>query len=48
MLAAEDENDAQVRREDQDNINTFSRLNARLTDVRVALERIKVRFEGRH
>ena len=34
MLAAEDENDAEVRREDQENINRFARLNARLAVVR--------------
>jgi prefoldin subunit 4 len=34
MIAPEDENNSEVRREDQDNINKFARLNARLHEVR--------------
>jgi prefoldin subunit 4 len=43
MLAAEEENEAEVRREDQDNINQFARLNARVNDVQNERERLKVR-----
>jgi hypothetical protein len=42
MLAAEEENENEVRREDQDNINQFARLNARLHEVRNERENIKV------
>jgi len=42
MLAPEDENDAEVRREDQVNINRFARLNARLHEVRQERESLKV------
>ena len=42
MLAPEDENEADVRREDQDRINQFARLNARLQDNRVEREEVKV------
>ncbi|KAL9182871.1 hypothetical protein ACHAXT_004150 [Thalassiosira profunda] len=34
ILNKEEENDAEVRREDQDQINEFGRLNARLHEVR--------------
>ena len=43
MLATEDENDAEVRREDQENINRFARLNARLATVRGQRDALKVR-----
>ena len=39
---AEEESEAEVRREDQDNINKFARLNARLHDVRDERALIKV------
>ena len=42
---AEEENDAEVRRVDQDNINKFARLNARLHEVRDEKELVKVRNE---
>ena len=42
MLASEDENDAEVRREDQENINRFARLNARLAVVRSERDALKV------
>lgn len=42
MLAAEDENDAEVRREDQENINRFARLNARLGTVRGERDSLQV------
>jgi hypothetical protein len=42
MLAPEDENDAEVRREDQIHINTFARLNARLHELRSDRESLKV------
>lgn len=45
MLSAEDENDAEVRREDQDNINRFARLNARLGIVKEERESLKVRID---
>jgi len=34
VLDPSDENDAEVRREDQDNINRFAHLNRRLTELR--------------
>lgn len=43
MLAAEDENDAEVRREDQDNINQFATLTARVDAHRSKREALKVR-----
>jgi magnesium-transporting ATPase (P-type) len=43
MIAKDDENDNEVRREDQDRINQFARLNARLQDNRSEREQIKVR-----
>lgn len=42
MLTPEEESDSDVRREDQDNINRFARLNARLHDVRRERATIKV------
>lgn len=39
----EEENDAEVRREDQENINRFARLNARLGVVREERGSLKVR-----
>mmetsp|Transcript_33012 Transcript_33012/g.79871 ORF Transcript_33012/g.79871 Transcript_33012/m.79871 type:complete len:135 (-) Transcript_33012:170-574(-) len=41
ILAKEEENDAEVRREDQDQINEFGRLNARLHEVRDEVEQLK-------
>lgn len=46
MLAPEDENDAEVRREDQIYINTFARLNARLYELRSDRESLKVRMHA--
>ena len=43
MLDNQDENDAEVRREDQENINRFARLNARLATVRNERDTLKVR-----
>jgi len=43
MLSREEENDAEVRREDQEKINTFGRLNARLYEVREECTELKVR-----
>jgi hypothetical protein len=40
---AEEESEAEVRRVDQDNINKFARLNARLHELRDERELIKVR-----
>ena len=48
MLAAEDENEAEVRREDQENINRFARLNARLAVVRSERDALKVRRADLH
>lgn len=42
ILAKEEENDAEVRREDQDKINEFGRLNARLYEVRDEISSLKV------
>jgi hypothetical protein len=42
MLAPEDENEADVRREDQDRINQFARLNARRHDNTMERDQIKV------
>jgi hypothetical protein len=39
---AEEESEAEVRRVDQDNINKFARLNARLHELRDERELIKV------
>ena len=43
ILSKEEENDAEVRREDQDAINEFGRLNARLDEVKRQIESMKVR-----
>lgn len=43
MLAREEENDNEVRREDQENINKFGRLNARLYEARDEQAALKVR-----
>eukprot|EP00591_Stephanopyxis_turris_P010324 CAMPEP_0195517474 /NCGR_PEP_ID=MMETSP0794_2-20130614/10967_1 /TAXON_ID=515487 /ORGANISM="Stephanopyxis turris, Strain CCMP 815" /LENGTH=135 /DNA_ID=CAMNT_0040646289 /DNA_START=84 /DNA_END=491 /DNA_ORIENTATION=- len=45
MLTREDENDAEVRREDQERINTFGRLNARLHEVRQERDGLKKKME---
>lgn len=45
MLAAEDESEAEVRRQDQTAINRFACLNARLHEVRREQAELKVRFE---
>lgn len=42
ILAKEEENEAEVRREDQEQINEFGRLNARLHDVRDEVDKLKV------
>lgn len=42
LLPAEEENEAEVRREDQENINRFARLNARLGVVREERDSLKV------
>ena len=44
MLEREEESEAQVRREDQDNINKFGRLNARLHELRDERNALKVSF----
>ena len=43
MLSPEEENDAEVRREDQENINKFGRLNARLHEAREERNMLEVR-----
>lgn len=43
VTPAEEEVDAEVRREDQNNINRFARLNARLHELRDERSLIKVR-----
>jgi hypothetical protein len=43
MLTREEESNAEVRHEDQENINTFGRLNARLHDCRCELAVLRVR-----
>lgn len=43
MLTRDEESEAEVRREDQENINKFGRLNARLHECRVELAMLKVR-----
>jgi hypothetical protein len=43
MLSPEEENEADVRREDQDRINQFARMNVRLQENRVEREEVKVR-----
>ena len=42
MLTREEESEAEVRREDQENINKFGRLNARLHECREELASLKV------
>ncbi len=42
MLEKEEENDAEVRREDQENINSFGRFNARLQEVKEEIHSLKV------
>lgn len=42
MLNPEEENEAEVRREDQENINKFGRLNARLHECREEVALLKV------
>jgi hypothetical protein len=42
ILAKDEENDAEVRREDQDKINEFGQLNARLHEVRGETSKLKV------
>lgn len=42
ILAKEEESDAEVRREDQDRINEFGELNARLYEVRAEVKKLKV------
>ena len=42
ILAKEEESDAEVRREDQDRINEFGELNARLYEVRSEVKKLKV------
>lgn len=44
MLEREEESEAEVRREDQDNINKFGRLNARLHELRDERNALKVRL----
>jgi hypothetical protein len=44
ILSKEEENDTEVRREDQDAINEFGRLNARLDEVKRQVESLKVRY----
>ena len=44
LLHPEEESEAEVRREDQENINKFARLNARLHEVRGDLSVLKVSF----
>lgn len=42
VVPAEEESEAEVRREDQDNINNFARLNARLHELRDERDLLKV------
>ena len=42
MLQPEEENEAEVRRVDQDNINKFARLNAKLHELRDERDLLKV------
>lgn len=42
ITPAEEENNVEVRREDQNNINKFARLNARLHELRDERKVIKV------
>lgn len=45
ILSPEDENDNEVRRVDQDNINKFGQLNARLYEVRDEKSSIKKKMD---
>eukprot|EP00978_Attheya_sp_CCMP212_P023730 scaffold73224_cov58-Attheya_sp.AAC.4 len=45
ILEKEEENDAEVRRVDQQNINTFGRLNVRLHEVKAEVEELKKQSE---
>mmetsp|Transcript_11220 Transcript_11220/g.32287 ORF Transcript_11220/g.32287 Transcript_11220/m.32287 type:complete len:129 (-) Transcript_11220:3617-4003(-) len=45
MIQTQQENDAEVRRADQENINQFARLNARLHEVRDELALFKKSLE---
>lgn len=45
ILEREEENDAEVRRVDQENINKFGRLNARLHEVRGERDGLKKNLE---
>ncbi|CAB9523366.1 Prefoldin subunit 4 [Seminavis robusta] len=45
MLTPEEENEAEVRREDQENINKFARLNAQLHEVRAEIDSLKKELE---
>ncbi|KAJ3098982.1 hypothetical protein HDU97_003547 [Phlyctochytrium planicorne] len=45
VSAHDDDNDVEVRREDQENINSFAKMNARLTDLEDALEAKKKEME---
>lgn len=47
MISPEDENNNEVRRVDQENINKFARLNARLHEVRREKAQLKVRCRCR-
>ena len=47
MLGTEDENNTEVRLEDQDNINKFGRLNARLHECRNEIAVLKVCYSTR-
>ena len=47
MISPEDENNNEVRRVDQENINKFARLNARLHEVRREKAQLKVRCTAR-
>mmetsp|Transcript_35397 Transcript_35397/g.40986 ORF Transcript_35397/g.40986 Transcript_35397/m.40986 type:complete len:139 (+) Transcript_35397:95-511(+) len=45
ILSPEDENENEVRRDDQENINKFGRLNARLHEVRYTISEKKKHLE---
>mmetsp|Transcript_19052 Transcript_19052/g.29794 ORF Transcript_19052/g.29794 Transcript_19052/m.29794 type:complete len:134 (-) Transcript_19052:241-642(-) len=45
ILSKEEENDNEVRREDQDAINEFGRLNARLDEVKRQVDNLKKTLE---
>jgi prefoldin subunit 4 len=45
ILEREEENDAEVRREDQENINSFGRLNARLHELRDEKTELKEKMD---